>query len=138
MTTETALCEIDRNPRPRRGRELRGERNYHAGRAAEDQVARAYERSGHDVRSRRWRGGAGEIDLVCEKSGEVVFVEVKASATHASAAQSLTQRQVKRLLQSAEAYLGQMPKGSMTPTRFDVALVDRRGRLDIIPNALCA
>ncbi len=116
----------------------RGQRNYHAGHAAEEQVARIYERSGHTVRSRRWRGGAGEIDLVLEKSGEIVFVEVKSSSTHARAAQSLTQRQLGRLLRSAEAYLGQLPDGALTPMRFDVALVDRAGRLDIIPNALCA
>jgi putative endonuclease len=119
-------------------RRLRGQTNHHAGCAAEDQVARSYERAGHRVRSRRWRGGAGEIDLVLEKSGEIVFVEVKASATHAQAAQSLTPRQIRRLLLSAEAYLGQMPQGSLTPARFDVALVDRSGRLDIIPNALAA
>ncbi|WP_278026981.1 YraN family protein [Roseicyclus salinarum] len=117
---------------------LRGRRNFHAGAAAEEQVVRCYERSGHRVRTRRWRGGAGEIDIVLEKAGEIVFVEVKSSATHAQAAQALTQRQVRRLLQSAEAYIGQMPRGSLTPMRFDVALVDRSGQLDIIPNALCA
>jgi putative endonuclease len=116
----------------------RGSRNFHAGAAAEAQVARSYERSGHSLRARRWRGAAGEIDLVLEKAGEIVFVEVKSSATHASAAQALTRRQVRRLLQSAEDYLGRMPRGSLTPMRFDVALVDRQGRLDIIPNALAA
>lgn len=125
-----------RGPSGARGR--RGQRNYRAGHAAEEQVARAYERSGHTVRSRRWRAGAGEIDLVLEKSGEIVFVEVKASSTRARAAQSLTQRQIGRLLRSAEAYLGQMPEGALTPMRFDVALVDRSGQFDIIPNALCA
>ncbi|MCU4654408.1 YraN family protein [Roseibacterium sp. SDUM158016] len=119
-------------------RARRGQRNYHAGVAAEEQVARFYERSGHRVRTRRWRGKAGEIDLVFEKAGEIVFVEVKASTTHARAAESLTARQVGRLLRSAEAYLGLLPAGSLTPMRFDVALVDRSGRLDIIPNALCA
>jgi putative endonuclease len=119
-------------------RARRGCRNYHAGLAAEDQVARSYERSGHRIRARRWRGGAGEIDLVLEKGDELVFVEVKAASTHARAAEALSQRQVRRLLKSAEAYLGQMPRGSLTPMRFDVALVDRAGQLDVIPNALCA
>jgi putative endonuclease len=116
----------------------RGSRNHHAGHAAEDQVARAYEATGHRVRARRWRGGSGEIDLVLEKDGEIVFVEVKASRTHASAAEAVGPRQVSRLLQSAEAYIGGLATGSLTPMRFDVALVDRVGRLDIIPNALGA
>ncbi len=116
----------------------RGSRNFRTGEAAEDQVARQYGRSGHALLARRWRGAAGEIDLVLEKDGEIVFVEVKSSATHARAAESLTQRQVRRLLRSAEDYLGRLPQGALTPMRFDVALVDRRGRLDIIPNALAA
>jgi putative endonuclease len=120
------------------GRTHRGCRNHHAGHAAEDQVARAYEATGHRVRARRWRGGVGEIDLVLEKDGEIVFVEVKASRSHAEAAQSIGPRQISRLLQSAEAYVGQLATGALTPMRFDLALVDRVGRLDIIPNALGA
>jgi putative endonuclease len=116
----------------------RGSRNTHAGNAAEEQVARAYEETGHRVRARRWRGGLGEIDLVLEKDGEIVFVEVKASRSHAAAALSLHPRQVSRLLKSAEAYIGQLETGALTPMRFDVALVDGVGRLDIIPNALGA
>lgn len=114
----------------------RGSRNHHAGAAAEDQVARAYEASGHRLRDRRWRKGGGEIDLVLEKDGEIVFVEVKASKTHEAAAHAMGPRQITRLLKSAEAYIGQLATGSCTPMRFDVALVDRVGRLDIIPNAL--
>lgn len=116
----------------------RGRRNHHAGHAAEDQVARAYEATGHRVRARRWRGGTGEIDLVLEKDGEIVFVEVKASKSHAAAAQAVGPHQIARLLQSAEAYVGRLATGSLTPMRFDVALVDRVGRLDIIPNAFAA
>lgn len=119
-------------------RASRGTRNYHAGEAAERQIARAYERRGYRLRHRRWRGGLGEIDLVLERGGEIVFVEVKASRTHARAAQSLSARQMSRLMQSAEVYLGTLPGGALTPMRFDVALVDGVGRLDVIENALAA
>lgn len=88
--------------------------------------------------ARRWRGAAGEIDLVMEKDGEVVFIEVKASVTHARAAEALSKRQIARLLRSAEHCLGTFPKGLATPMRFDVALVDGQGRLDVIVNALAA
>lgn len=92
----------------------------------------------HILVTRRWRGPAGEIDLVMERDGEVIFVEVKKSRTHASAAESLTRRQIARLLKSAEHCLGGFPKGSLTPMRFDVALVDAEGRIDILLNALAA
>lgn len=119
-------------------RQNRGQTNYRNGAAAEGQVERAYLRSGHHLRDRRWRGGAGEIDLVMEKDGEIVFVEVKASRSHARAAAALGQRQIARLLQSAEAYIGGLSTGLLTPMRFDVALVDATGQIDVIPNALCA
>ncbi len=115
---------------------MSGGRNYHAGRAAEDQVAALYGREGHIVLSRRWRGAAGEIDLVLEKEGEIVFVEVKASASFAQAALHLTQRQIRRLYCSAADALGQFSLGQLTPARFDVALVDRFGRIDRIENAI--
>jgi putative endonuclease len=134
---EASSWTASRIATPRAARH-RGSRNHHAGNTAEDQVARAYEATGHSVRARRWRGGRGEIDLVLEKDGEIVFVEVKASKTHASAARAVGPRQISRLLQSAEAYIGHLATGSLTPMRFDVALVDRVGRLDIIPNALSA
>jgi putative endonuclease len=63
---------------------------------------------------------------------------VKASRTHERAAASLSRRQIDRLLQSAEVYIGQLPSGFSTPMRFDVALVDGRGRVDVIENALTA
>ncbi|UWQ95227.1 YraN family protein [Rhodobacteraceae bacterium M385] len=99
---------------------------------------RVYIDHGHRLIARRWRGPAGEIDLILEKDGEVIFVEVKCSSTHARAAESLTKRQIGRLLRSAEHCLGTFPKGLATPMRFDVALIDGQGRFDVIVNALCA
>ena len=99
---------------------------------------RAYLDHGHRLVARRWRGPAGEIDLVMEKSGEVIFVEVKSSRNHARAAASLSSRQIARLLRSAEHCIGMFPKGLATPMRFDVALVDGQGKMDVIVNALAA
>ena len=42
---------------------------------------------------------------------------------------------MKRLYASAEEYLGQMPNGSLTDVRFDVALVNALGEVRIIENA---
>ena len=115
-----------------------GQISYLAGAAAEEQVMRAYVRDGHEVVARRWRGPAGEIDLVLQKDGEVIFVEVKKSRSFARAAELLSARQIARLLRSAEHCLGRFPKGALTPMRFDVALVDGGGRMEVIRNALAA
>ena len=99
---------------------------------------RLYLQHGHILVSRRWRGAGGEIDLVMERGGEIVFVEVKKSRTHGRAAESLSHRQMSRLMQSAEACLGGFSKGSLTPMRIDVALVDDVGRIEILQNAIAA
>lgn len=112
--------------------------SYHAGLAAEDQVAQLYLRSGRQVCARRWRGSAGEIDLIARNGAEVIFIEVKKSATHALAAEHLTQRQMTRIYNSASEFLAGEPAGQLTESRFDVALVDDAGRIEILENAFAA
>lgn len=119
-------------------RRARGALSYAKGQAAEQQVAQYYSRRGARLLFHRWRGKAGEIDLVFEDSGEILCVEVKSSATHADAANLLKQMQIKRLLRATEEFIGTSPQGSLTPTRIDVALVDRQGRIEILENALLA
>ena len=111
---------------------------YHAGLAAEEQVERAYEARGARVLDRRWRGQAGEIDLVLQQGDEILFVEVKTSRCHAEALQHLRPEQVARLCRAAEEYVGGLPTGSLTPMRLDVALLAAQGRVEILENALMA
>lgn len=117
---------------------MSGARSYHAGLSAENQVAQLYSRSGLDVCARRWRGSAGEIDLIVRDGAEVIFIEVKQSSTHALAAEHLTPRQMARIYASASEFLAGEPAGQMTESRFDVALVDGAGRIEILENAFAA
>jgi putative endonuclease len=112
--------------------------SYHAGLSAEDQVAQHYERSGRAICARRWRGSAGEIDLIARNGDSVIFIEVKHSATHALAAEHLTPRQMARIYATASEFLAGEPAGQMTESRFDVALVDGTGQIEILANAFSA
>ena len=120
------------------GGQMRGARSYQAGLAAEDQVAQLYGRSGRAVCARRWRGSGGEIDLIARDGAEVIFIEVKQSRTHAQAAEHLTPRQMARIYASASEFLAGEPKGQLTEVRFDVALVDGMGRIEVLENAYAA
>lgn len=117
---------------------MSGARSYHAGLAAEDQVAQIYARSGREVCARRWRGSAGEIDLIARNGAEVIFIEVKQSSTHASAAEHLSERQMARIYASASEFLADEPHGQLTASRFDVALVNGAGQIEILENAFAA
>lgn len=116
-------------------RQHRGRLAYQAGMAAENQVAQDYEKRGFIVDHMRWRGKSGEIDLVVRNDIGLVFVEVKKSSNFARAAESLGPRQMHRLYYAAEEFLAGYPSGLSTNTRFDVALVDGAGKIQIIENA---
>lgn len=83
----------------------------------------------------RWRGPAGEIDLIFRDGDELIFVEVKKSSSHALAASRLDRRQMDRICLSALDYADRIGSGRAVPMRFDAALVDGHGRVDIIRNA---
>jgi len=112
--------------------------SFFDGMAAEDGVERSYVEEGHVIAERRWRCAAGEIDLIARKNGEVIFIEVKKARSFPEAAERLGRRQQSRIALAAEAFLGGEPAGTNTPSRFDVALVDQSGRVEIIENAFAA
>lgn len=108
---------------------------FAAGQLAEDQVAAHYQAAGCALLARRWRGAAGEIDLVIGDGDTIVFVEVKAAATHAAAAGRLGRRQMDRLCRAACEYCAALPAGQETAMRLDAALVDGLGRIEILRDA---
>ena len=116
----------------------RGAFAHAGGMSAEQQVAAHYQRQGAELLAERWRGQAGELDLAFNVGDEIVLVEVKASRTHAAAASHLRPQQTARLLRAAEEFLGTQPLGSLTPMRFDLAMIDAQGRIEVIENALMA
>jgi len=73
------------------------------GRLGEDLALAFYQVHGFRCRARRWRRAGGEIDLVVERAGLVVFVEVKSrgpgSVTRAPSAVPAGQlRRLRRLV----------------------------------------
>ena len=115
-----------------------GVRNHLAGGAAEHSVLRRYLDTGFALLAHRWRGKGGEIDLIVQRGGEVVFVEVKKARSFDAALTHLLPRQVARLMQAGAEFLGTQPLGQLTPARFDVAMVDASGDVSILENAIMA
>lgn len=115
---------------------MSGMTSYLSGIAAEDTVARLYEAAGQQIVGRRWRGKRGEIDLIVRDRDEVIFVEVKKSRDFLRAAEALSKAQIARLHQTAAEFLCDEPRGDLTPSRFDVALVNNAGEVQILENAL--
>ncbi|SLN49861.1 YraN family protein [Ruegeria meonggei] len=116
-------------------RSVRSSVSYHAGQAAEHQVASEYERRGYIIVHRRWRGVGGEIDLIARNDEGLVFIEVKKSTSFEKAAARINRRQMDRICASAGQFLENEPNGQLTNVRFDAALVDASCAVQIIENA---
>lgn len=116
---------------------MTGSVGYHAGRVAEDVVEQDYLRRNCPALARRWRGQSGEIDLILRDhdGAGVIFVEVKKSKSFARASTRLGRRQMDRICASASEFLAGEPKGQLTDVRFDLALVDGLGQVQVIENA---
>ncbi|MBB5514316.1 putative endonuclease [Rubricella aquisinus] len=115
---------------------MTGATNYHAGLAAEDIAERLYTAQGAELLARRFRAGAGEVDLIVRLAGTLVFVEVKARKTLEDASVSISAKQWARIAATALGYLQHENLSLDTPMRFDVVLVDRAGGAEIIEDAM--
>ena len=122
-------------PKVRAQFHARGQMAYHAGAAAEQSVRLQYQRQGAQFLFGRWRGGGGEIDLIMQDGDELAFIEVKQARTHAIAVERITARQCARIRSSATAFLATLPDGQQRFCRFDVALVDQYGQVELIRSA---
>lgn len=112
-----------------------GAGNNRSGLLAEDNVALYYQSRGAEILARRFRDSGGEVDLVLRQGREFVFVEVKAAINHDLAAARLTNAQTRRICQTALAFCARHHPSGPALMRFDLALVDRFGRVKIVQNA---
>ena len=84
----------------------------------------AYRRRGYRLVARNWRCALGELDLVLEKDGRVVFCEVKArtSSFYGGPHEAVTPSKQRKLRALAQAFSGSRPQPP-AGYRFDVASV---------------
>lgn len=114
-----------------------------AGKRAEDLCAELLAGAGLRVLARNWRCRLGEIDLVAEEGGTLVFAEVRlrSEARFGGAAESVTAAKRSRLIAAARFYLARRRQVRGEPAcRFDVLLLDalEGGRIQWIRNAFDA
>ena len=93
------------------------------GARAEDLCAGLLRAAGLKIVERNWRCRMGEIDLIAEDRGTLVFAEVRMRSRpgFGGAGESVTSAKRQRLLAAARLYLSRRPD---CPCRFDVFLVD--------------
>jgi putative endonuclease len=108
-----------------------------AGARAEDAAADHLRRAGLRLLCRNWRCRYGEIDLVAEDEGMLVFVEVRmrsGAGLFGGARESITAAKRSRIRAAASLYLA---RNGEADCRFDVLLIDAHsgGRIEWIRDA---
>jgi putative endonuclease len=95
------------------------------GELGEDLAVRELTRRGYVVLARRFRTRHGEIDIVADDHGTIVFVEVRARATRefGRAAETVTLHKQRRVTARAVEYLSRHHL-THRPCRFDVVAID--------------
>jgi putative endonuclease len=104
-------------PRPER------QAAFRVGISAESRAAAFLIAKGFRILARRWRSALGEIDIVARRRHLLVFAEVKARASHDEAAESVSDRQRRRIAAAAEIWLAANPDKTIRDIRFDAILV---------------
>lgn len=110
------------------------------GNRGEELAATYLEEKGYLVLQRNYRSGAGEIDIVAQDGGCLVFVEVRARSTkeYGTPEESITLSKAQRLIEVAQGYLQERGE-SAGGWRIDLVAIRWRGdlyRLDHIVNAV--
>jgi len=94
-----------------------------AGARAEELCAELLRRAGLRLLARNWRCRHGEIDLIAEERGTLVFAEVRlrCDERYGGDAESFTGAKRARLIAAARLYRSGRPEADC---RFDVLLLD--------------
>jgi putative endonuclease len=95
------------------------------GKSGENLAVRELTSRGYAILERRYRTEHGEIDIVAEHGGTLVFVEVRARTTaeFGRAAETVDDRKKRKVSAMAAEYLARH-RISNRPCRFDVVAID--------------
>lgn len=106
--------------------DFRRSRAYIRGLSAEFLCMWLLRLKGYRILARRYRGPAGEIDIIAQRGRLIAAIEVKARASLTEALESVSKRQQKRIMQTLLYFQSRHPRLAGLDYRFDVMWVGPR------------
>ncbi|HCW92777.1 MAG TPA: YraN family protein [Flexistipes sinusarabici] len=108
------------------------------GKEGEKKAEQFLREKGYQIIARNYRTPVGEIDIIAEKNGELVFIEVKkrSSSKFGIGAEAVTAQKQNKIIRSAQLYMKRFCEGE-TNCRFDVISIDAKN-IRHIENAFTA
>ncbi|KUG04639.1 hypothetical protein ASZ90_018000 [hydrocarbon metagenome] len=101
------------------------------GKHGEERAASYLKKKGYMIIKTNYFTRYGELDIVCEKSGEIIFVEVKTRKTtrYGTPEESITYQKIQHIKKAAIIYLNEC-KQAYRGIRFDVItiFIDQQGK----------
>jgi putative endonuclease len=95
------------------------------GRLGEDAASLILQQKGMRIVARNFRCSAGEVDIIADDNGVIVFVEVKALLfyTMESLEIAVNEKKQKRIIETAKCFLQNNREYSEAEVRFDVIFI---------------
>lgn len=93
------------------------------GRRGEMRAAIALRLKGFRILARRYRCGAGEIDLIARRGDLIAVVEVKARPSLGAAMDAVTPAAQRRIIAAADHWLARRPDHGALSLRFDLVAI---------------
>ncbi len=100
--------------------------NIQKGKEGENRAENYLKEQGYGILYRNWRTRRGEIDIIAEKDGTLVFAEVKTlpASTLETVERVLGGIKQKKIIETAKCFLLENRQYSNSYIRFDVLIVD--------------
>jgi putative endonuclease len=103
------------------------------GKKAEDLAVEYLQKNGYKILVRNFRFQKAEIDIIAEKDGFIIIIEVKARSTDVFLLpqESVTKNKIRLIVSAANHYLEEFSKEA--EVRFDIisVLPDEKGKLTV-------
>lgn len=110
-------------------------RNERRGRWAEGLALASLRLKGYRLLARRFKSGAGEVDLIMRRGDVTAFIEVKVRGTTDLAVEAVTEYQSRRIATAARIWMARDRKAALGICRFDIVAVSPYQWPKHIPNA---
>ena len=124
------ICPIHRRTFVKNFLQETQQENRATGNQGEALAVREMRKMGYRILEQNYRTAYGEIDIIAEKDGILVFAEVKMrkSDTYGKPAEAVDRRKQKHIIETAQAYLAEK-EVTEKDCRFDVAeVLEQKGK----------
>ena len=100
--------------------------SHELGQTGEELAAGHLKKAGYKILHRNWKSGKNEIDIICENSGYIVFVEVKTRTEDFKVppSEAVTREKQRSIIFAADSFINRYKINK--ESRFDVVTVIKK------------